>query len=101
MSSILWYILIGLVLGILAKLIFPGRKNLNIIVTIFLGMLGAFLPGQGGVWLNWWTFPIGQDWVWLDNWATFPSLLGIVVPVVIAMVFIGIYAVAKGLKGNK
>ncbi|MFZ7102076.1 MAG: hypothetical protein ACOWWO_05355 [Peptococcaceae bacterium] len=101
MSSIIWYILIGLILGILAKLIFPGRKSLNIIATVFFGILGAVLVGQGGIWLDWWSFPVGQDWVWVDNWATFPSLFSIIAPVIVAMIFIGIYAVAKGLKENK
>jgi uncharacterized membrane protein YeaQ/YmgE (transglycosylase-associated protein family) len=81
--SILWYILIGLAIGVLARIILPGRQNLGIIMTILLGALGAFLAGQSGEWLGWWTFP---------------SWIGIAVAVVFAMVLIGIYV---GLKGKR
>jgi len=39
--SILWTILIGLVVGVIAKLVVPGRDPGGIIVTILLGIGGA------------------------------------------------------------
>ncbi len=40
---ILWTILVGLVVGIIAKLIYPGRDNMGWILTIILGIAGAFV----------------------------------------------------------
>jgi len=40
---IIWTILLGLVVGIIAKLIYPGRDNMGWIWTIILGIAGAFI----------------------------------------------------------
>jgi uncharacterized membrane protein YeaQ/YmgE (transglycosylase-associated protein family) len=48
MFHILWVLIIGLVVGALAKLIMPGRDPGGIIVTILLGIAGAFLGGWIG-----------------------------------------------------
>ena len=48
MFSILGWILFGLVVGALAKLIMPGRDPGGIIVTILLGIAGAVLGGWFG-----------------------------------------------------
>ena len=47
MSIVLW-ILFGLVIGILARWIMPGTQSLNWIVTILLGIVGAFVGGWIG-----------------------------------------------------
>ena len=43
--GLLWTLLIGLIVGALAKLIMPGKDPGGIIVTILLGIAGAFLGG--------------------------------------------------------
>jgi uncharacterized membrane protein YeaQ/YmgE (transglycosylase-associated protein family) len=43
--NIITWILLGLVAGVLAKFIMPGRDPGGIIVTILLGVAGAFLGG--------------------------------------------------------
>jgi uncharacterized membrane protein YeaQ/YmgE (transglycosylase-associated protein family) len=43
--AILGWILFGLVVGALAKLVMPGRDPGGIIVTILLGIAGALLGG--------------------------------------------------------
>ena len=43
--GILGWILFGLVVGALAKLVMPGRDPGGIIVTILLGIAGALLGG--------------------------------------------------------
>ena len=45
--GILGWILFGLVVGALAKLVMPGRDPGGIIVTILLGIVGALLIGGG------------------------------------------------------
>jgi uncharacterized membrane protein YeaQ/YmgE (transglycosylase-associated protein family) len=39
----LWTIIIGLIVGAIAKLIMPGRDPGGIIITILLGIAGSFL----------------------------------------------------------
>jgi len=46
--GILYWILLGLVVGLLAKLIVPGKQGGGIILTIILGIVGAFLGGWIG-----------------------------------------------------
>ena len=43
--GILWSLVIGLVVGALAKLIMPGRDPGGFIVTILLGIAGALVGG--------------------------------------------------------
>ncbi len=51
--SILWTLLIGLVVGAIAKLIMPGKDPGGIIITILLGIAGAFLAGFLGRAMHW------------------------------------------------
>jgi len=48
MFSILGWIIFGLIIGALAKLVMPGRDPGGIIVTIVLGIVGALLGGWLG-----------------------------------------------------
>jgi len=41
--DILWTIIIGLIVGALAKLVMPGKDPGGIIITILLGIVGAFV----------------------------------------------------------
>lgn len=49
---IVWTILIGLAAGIVAKLIYPGRQHMGIIVTVLLGIAGSLVASYGGQWLK-------------------------------------------------
>jgi uncharacterized membrane protein YeaQ/YmgE (transglycosylase-associated protein family) len=40
---IIWTILVGLVVGIIAKFIFPGRESMGWIMTTLLGIAGSFV----------------------------------------------------------
>jgi uncharacterized membrane protein YeaQ/YmgE (transglycosylase-associated protein family) len=46
MSDLLWTLLLGLIAGALAKLIYPGNQGGGIIATVLLGVIGAFIGGQ-------------------------------------------------------
>lgn len=50
--GILGWILFGLVVGIVAKLIMPGRDPGGFIITILLGIVGALIGGYLGQALN-------------------------------------------------
>jgi uncharacterized membrane protein YeaQ/YmgE (transglycosylase-associated protein family) len=51
--SILGWILFGLMVGIVAKLIMPGPDPGGMIVTILLGIVGALIGGFIGRMLGW------------------------------------------------
>lgn len=51
--NILWAIIIGLIVGALAKLIMPGRDGGNIIMTILLGIAGALVATFLGRAVGW------------------------------------------------
>ncbi|HUQ08559.1 MAG TPA: GlsB/YeaQ/YmgE family stress response membrane protein [Kofleriaceae bacterium] len=51
--SILWILFVGLIVGAFARLLMPGRGPSGLIVTSFLGVLGAVtahLIGVAGGW---------------------------------------------------
>ena len=47
-GTIVGAVVIGLLVGGLARLIMPGRQNIGVIMTVILGALGAFL----GTWVS-------------------------------------------------
>ncbi len=51
--SILWTILIGLVVGALARWLHPGKDNMGLIMTMLLGIAGALVAGYVGQFLGW------------------------------------------------
>jgi uncharacterized membrane protein YeaQ/YmgE (transglycosylase-associated protein family) len=52
---LLWMIVVGLIVGALAKLIMPGRDPGGTIVTILLGIGGSVVAGLIGRSLGWYT----------------------------------------------
>jgi len=50
---VLWALIIGLVVGALAKLIMPGRDPGGIIVTMLIGIAGSFIATFLGRALGW------------------------------------------------
>jgi uncharacterized membrane protein YeaQ/YmgE (transglycosylase-associated protein family) len=55
--GILWTLIIGLVVGAIAKLIMPGRDPGGVIVTMLIGVAGALLAGFLGRALGWYADP--------------------------------------------
>lgn len=41
MLNILWTIIIGFVVGVIAKFLHPGRENMGLIATTLLGIAGS------------------------------------------------------------
>lgn len=60
-SSILTYIVIGLIVGVLARLLVPGRTSMSLLATIVIGVIGAVIGG----WLAGAVFEEtkGVDWI--------------------------------------
>ena len=51
--SFLWMIVVGLIVGALAKLVMPGNDPGGVIVTILLGIGGSLLAGLLGRAVGW------------------------------------------------
>jgi uncharacterized membrane protein YeaQ/YmgE (transglycosylase-associated protein family) len=61
--GILSWILFGLVVGVIAKLLMPGRDPGGFIVTILLGIAGALIGGFVGRAMGLYTANEGAGWL--------------------------------------
>ena len=61
--GIITWILFGLVVGIIAKLLMPGRDPGGFIVTILLGIAGALLGGFIGRAMGWYGEGDAAGWI--------------------------------------
>ena len=52
--GILTWIIFGLIAGAIAKMIMPGNQGMGWLMTIILGIVGAFVGGAIGVYLLGW-----------------------------------------------
>jgi uncharacterized membrane protein YeaQ/YmgE (transglycosylase-associated protein family) len=77
---IIWTLIIGLVVGALAKLIMPGKDPGGIIVTMLLGVAGSLIAGFLGRAVGWYRDP--------------GSGPGIVASIIGALILLGIYRLA-------
>lgn len=83
--GIIGTIIFGAVIGVLARLVLPGRQSIGLLMTIVLGVIGAlagyFLAGLLGV-----AATDGVDWIrWL-------------ISIAVAAVLVGLYAGSRGRK---
>jgi uncharacterized membrane protein YeaQ/YmgE (transglycosylase-associated protein family) len=83
--GIIGFLVAGLVIGALARLVKPGRQSLSLLATLLLGVVGSVI---GGVVAN----ALGTGDIWELN------ILGFVVAVIAAFLLIG---VAEGLSNRK
>lgn len=88
MGTIIGTIIFGAVIGVLARLVLPGKQNISILMTVVLGIVGAlvgyfvwglisgdgFMGGDTG----------GIDWIRL------------IISVAVAAVLVGAYAGTSG-----
>jgi len=51
--DLIWTLIIGLVVGVVAKFLTPGRDPGGCIITMILGVVGAFVAGFLGRALGW------------------------------------------------
>ncbi|NLE80909.1 MAG: GlsB/YeaQ/YmgE family stress response membrane protein [Rhodococcus sp.] len=73
MGEIIGLIIFGAVIGVLARLVIPGKQAMGWIVTILLGIAGALI----GYWL--WDVLGGTDTSGIDWWRWIISIAAAVV----------------------
>jgi uncharacterized membrane protein YeaQ/YmgE (transglycosylase-associated protein family) len=83
-GTIIGAIVIGLVVGGLARLIMPGKQNMGVVMTVILGTIGAFV----GIWVSYKLGYSNQN----GGFKIIPFLVG----VVFACILIGIYLGVTG-----
>ncbi len=87
---LLWMIVVGLIVGALAKLIMPGRDPGGIIVTILLGIAGSVLAGLIGRAVGW--YSAGQPAGFIA------SIIGAIILLAIYRLIIGRTAGGGGIR---
>ena len=51
--GIIWTIILGFIIGVLAKFIHPGKENMGFVATVLLGIAGSRGAGMIGQFLGW------------------------------------------------
>jgi len=87
-GTIISAVVVGLIVGALARLVMPGKQNIGVIMTILLGALGSFI----GSWL---TYSLGYANS-NGGFAIIPFLVGVVV----AVILIALYVAITGRRGT-
>ncbi len=64
MLALLSWIITGLIVGVIARAIVPGRQNFGWIMTIVLGIVGAFVGGliSSFIWPTWTDSSVSTMW---------------------------------------
>ncbi len=58
-------IIVGFIVGVLAKMFHPGKDNLGFIMTTLLGVAGAILAGWVGQAAGW--YQVGEPAGWIAS----------------------------------
>jgi uncharacterized membrane protein YeaQ/YmgE (transglycosylase-associated protein family) len=82
--GILWTILIGFVVGIVAKFLMPGRDPAGFIITVLIGVVGSVIATYLGRAMGW--YEVGES-------------AGFIAAVIGAMILLFIYRMVTGKRG--
>ncbi|MDO5686876.1 MAG: GlsB/YeaQ/YmgE family stress response membrane protein [Neisseria sp.] len=61
--GLLWTILVGFVVGVIAKLLHPGKENMGFIMTVLLGVAGSLAAGYLGQLIGWYKAGEGAGFI--------------------------------------
>ena len=79
--GIVWTIVLGFVIGVMAKFLHPGKENMGFIATVVLGIGGSFLAGVIGQYFGWYQAGEGA---------------GFIASVVVAILLLVVYGKIRG-----
>ncbi len=86
--GIIAFIIIGLVAGLIARAIMPGKQSMGLVATTILGMVGSLVGGL-----------IGSAFSRGDQGGLSPA--GLILSVVGALAVLFIYSLATGRRGGR
>ena len=81
--TIISAVIVGLIIGALARLVMPGKQSIGVLMTIVLGVLGSLI----GSWLCYNLFGYQNEG---GGWAVIPFFVGIVVAIILIATYVGI-----------
>lgn len=81
-GTIIGAIVVGLIIGVLARLVMPGKQSIGLIMTVLLGALGSFI----GTWITYQPGYSNSN----GGFEVIPFLVGIIVAVVLIAGYLGI-----------
>ncbi|WP_029117163.1 GlsB/YeaQ/YmgE family stress response membrane protein [Mycobacterium sp. URHB0044] len=81
-GTIISAIIVGLIVGALARLVMPGKQNIGVIMTIVLGAVGSFL----GTWVSYKLGYSNQN----GGFKIIPFLVGIIFAILLIAGYLGI-----------
>ncbi len=81
-GTIIGAIVVGLIVGGLARLVMPGKQNIGVLMTIVLGAIGSFL----GAWVSYKLGYSNQN----GGFKIIPFLVGIIFAIVLIAAYLGI-----------
>ena len=79
--SIIWTILIGFIIGVVAKFLMPGRDPGGFIITVLIGIVGSVIAGYLGGAMGFYT--VGEP-------------VGFIASVIGAMILLFLYRMVTG-----
>lgn len=81
--DVIVYILAGLVIGVIARALLPGRQSMSIWMTIVIGVIAAVIGG-----LLWeWIFPDNDGIAWIGS-------------IIVGIVLVWLYVMLMGGRGR-
>ena len=63
MFSILGTLLVGLVVGFIARALHPGKDDIGLIMTALLGVAGSFVASYAGMAMGWYKQGDAAGWI--------------------------------------
>ena len=85
MLSLLGTLIVGFIVGLIARALKPGEDKLGIVMTSLLGVAGAFVANYAGTALGWYREGEAAGWI--------ASVVG-------AIVLLALYGLVKGRAGR-
>ncbi len=61
--GIISMIIVGFIVGLIARAIMPGEQKLGIIMTVILGIVGSIVAGYLGAAVGWYQPGEGAGWI--------------------------------------
>jgi uncharacterized membrane protein YeaQ/YmgE (transglycosylase-associated protein family) len=89
-GTIISAVIVGAIIGALARLVMPGKQNIGVLMTILLGILGSLI----GSWVCYNLFGYQNEG---GGWAVIPFIVGVVV----AAALIWLYVAMVGRRGTR
>jgi uncharacterized membrane protein YeaQ/YmgE (transglycosylase-associated protein family) len=63
MIGLISTVIVGFIVGVIAKLIMPGKENLGFIMTALLGIIGSVVASYAGQAIGWYQAGQGAGWI--------------------------------------